>query len=80
MLKLKLQFFVHLMQRADSLETTLMLGKTGQEEKGMTEVEMAMSLRKLQEIVKVRKAWSATVHGVAKSGTEQQQHMCIVLK
>ena len=68
MLKLKLQYFGHLMQRADSLEKTLMLGKI--EGSQVTEDEIVgwhqlsdMSLSKLQETVKVREAWHATVHG-----------------
>ena len=82
MLKLKLQYFVHLMRRVDSLEKTLMLGGIGGRRRrgrqrwldGMTDLT-DMSLSEVQELVMDREAWSVVIHGIAKSQSDTTEQL-----
>ena len=86
MLKLKLQYFGHPMQRTNSIEKTLMLGKIeGKRKRGWQRMRwfdsipdsMDMSLSRLQEMVKDRESWRAAVHGVTESNTTEQQQQTL---
>ena len=84
MLKLKLQYFGHLMQRTDSLEKTRMLGKIeGRRRRGRQKLDgitdsMDMNLSELRELVMEREAWRAAVHGVTKSRTRTELNPCLL--